>query len=604
MASSSYLESIDSQLSQWVNPTDANNNAIAATATTVANPDGNAIKPSLVTPATNVVQWVNWQSVNDSTVGDVTPLPISQKPLTPTTDVSNSDIATSNVIAADSNIVNTADSEKTSQIDLTQELSAVDKNQAETKIANAQANIAELTLNEKKQQLLKEENELKYQEDLRLNQGEEIAALKVQQASELVKNDAEAADMKAKQDKAERDAETANEVAQMQSNVAFAKLGWSFSGAAINTAQKLFTDGAYNIASLKSSNAYDYASLKVKINSVAFDHIQVISKIIQDTSEKEFASKERLREFIWNSQNNILLGKKEAQKAVQDAITTYKTEQQSREDKLYSDMNSANTRLQTATEDIQKQVTAKQTTTKSTIDLMVANGQWSKLTPIQQNEYETNAWLPLNSTSKSVITKATQNIYDSVKELAGKDVIIPNATLALMQIEVKRAMDMGIWLIQASKMALDKYKNKIPELTNALALQKTKAMNEAEKAYAEIEKTKSETEENLAQANKATADAAKAWRSWTWGWASTWSTQAKAIEYTVEEPLTWFALIAAQKLWLPTTKTITKKAMADYNPKAAGWSKWEVEWVPIHNVTKVETPSLMEQLYWDNPPIK
>ena len=558
MASSSYLESIDSQLSQWVNPTDANNNAIAATAAPVINnPDWNAISPNSVNSPTNVI--------NESKVGDVTPITNKIEPLIPTPDTTNTDIASTNVISAADNVIKTAESEKSSQVSLTQSLTDLDESQANTKIANANANLAELTFNERDQQFKKNANEMKYQEDLRLNQGEEIAALKVQQASELVRNDAEAADMKSKQDKAERDAQNAAEVAQMQSNVAFAKLGWSFSGAAINTAQKIFTDGAYNIASLKSSNAASYANLKVKINSVAFDHIQVISKIIQDTSEKEFASKERLREFIWNSQNNILLGKKESQKAVQDAITTYKTEQQSREDKLYSDMNSANTRLQTATEDIQKQVKSEETVAKTNIDLMVANGQWSKLTPIQQNELEKKAWLPPWAASKTIVTTATQMINDNVKELAGKSVMIPTATLALMQTEIQRAMNMGIWLKQATQMALDKYKNKIPELTAAMNAQKAKVVADAAKSAAELEKTKSETEENLAQANKAKADAAKAWRSWTWGsWEIKWKRYPAVTEYgEALQDIGWLPYTADGKLYT-WTQVALDKAQSDF----------------------------------------
>lgn len=530
----------------------------------VANPDGNTITTPQSPQPTNVINEVNpWQ---------ITPLPKEVVPLAETKDTTNTDISSTNVIGAAENQANLAASEKTSQLDLTQELNAVDVNQANTKIANANANIAELTAIEKQQQLDKTNNELKYQEDLRKNQEEEIASLKVQQASELVKNDAEAAELKAKQDKAERDAETANEVALMQSNVAFAKLGGSFSGAAINTAQKLFTDGAYNIASLKSSNAYNYASLKVKINTVAFEHTQAIGKLVQEVAEKEFASKERLREFIGSSQKNILLGKKEAQNAIQDAITTYKNEKQSREDKLYSDMNSANTRLQSATETIQKQVTAEETTSKSKIDLMVLNWQWSKLTPAQQNDYEDKAWLPIGSTSKSVITTATQFINDSVKELAGKAVTIPNATLALMQTEIKRSMDLWIWLKQATQMALDKYKNRIPELTNALALQKTKAMNEAEKAYAEIEKTKSETVLNAAKAEKERADAVKA--------------KAQAA--------------AAGKTWKSST-SFTPIAFKDWNGTLVQWTfektTWtyrDSNWLQVTNASAIYHPSAWE----------
>lgn len=81
-----------------------------------------------------------------------------------------------------------------------------------------------------------------------------------------------------------------------------------------------------------------------------------VNKLISDAHDKEFSSKERLRDFIGKAQTNILNSKEDSQKAIQSSISTYKTERQTREDKLYSDMNAANARVQTATKDIQAQV--------------------------------------------------------------------------------------------------------------------------------------------------------------------------------------------------------------------------------------------------------
>ena len=144
----------------------------------------------------------------------------------------------------------------------------------------------------------------------------------------------------------------------------------------------------YNLSSLKSTNAKNYADLNVKINSVQFDHIQQIGKLVQDTAEKEFASKERLRDFIGTTQNNILKNKEEAQKDIMDAIDKYKTERQTREDKLYADMNNANSNLQKATKDIQSTISTEETNAKSKIDMLINNGQWNSLSIAQKNQME------------------------------------------------------------------------------------------------------------------------------------------------------------------------------------------------------------------------
>lgn len=518
----SYLESIDSQLSQWVNPTDANNAAIAQTVA-VANPDGNAMSTATPTANTNV-------NVNQVQTWLTTPLPTEKAPLAATTDTTNADVASTNAIAAATDIQNTATSEIESQKNLTQQLSQIDTLQKNTKIESAQANLAELTVNEKTQQIQKTANELEYQDNLRKNQEEEIASLKVQQASELVRNDAEAAEMKAKTDKAERDAVDANEVAQMQSNVAFAKLGGSFSWAAINTAQKLFTDGAYNIATLKSSNAYNYASLKVKINTVAFEHTQAIWKLVQATAEKEFASKERLRDFIGNSQNNILLGKKESQSAIQEAITTYKNEQQMREDKLYSDINAANDRLSTATKEIQTAVDTRQTTEKKTIDALIANWQWSSLSAAQQNDYENNAWLPIGSVNRNTTTNITSWINSRLKEIVWSTVAIPTTTLFNMQNDIHKYMKLGYPMNTAIQMTVDKYKNQIPEAKAAIESAHKKATLTNTKTQAQIDKLNSEAKENLASIDKMKADTARAAASARSAWVASAKPNEKFLD--------------------------------------------------------------------------
>ena len=128
-----------------------------------------------------------------------------------------------------------------------------------------------------------------------------------------------------------------------------------------------------------------------KINSTAFDHQMAINKIISTSHDNEFKSKERLREFIGATQNNILVSKKEAQANIQKAIDDYKIQRQTREDKLYADMNNANARLLTATKEIQTQVQSQEKVAKDKIDMLVKNGQWATLSPEQKVDYEQKA---------------------------------------------------------------------------------------------------------------------------------------------------------------------------------------------------------------------
>ena len=150
----------------------------------------------------------------------------------------------------------------------------------------------------------------------------------------------------------------------------------------------------YNLAKLKSGNAKNYADLQVKINSTAFTHKQAINKIITDNSEAVFKSKERLRDFIGSAQNNILNNKAQTQKSIQDAIDKFKSEKQTREDKMWSDMNKANDRLLASTKEYQKTIDFTNETNKKKIDSLVTNGQWNSLSPQQRIELEKAAGIP------------------------------------------------------------------------------------------------------------------------------------------------------------------------------------------------------------------
>ena len=249
----------------------------------------------------------------------------------------------------------------------------------------------------------------------------------------------------------------------------------------------------YNLSSLKSSNAKNYADLQVKINSVQFDHIRQIGTLVVETAEKEFASKERLRQFIGDTQNNILKDKKDAQKEIQDAITTYKTERQAREDKLYTDMNNANSNLQKATKDIEATVSATQTSAKGKIDMLINNGQWSSLSIAQKNELETAAGIPVGTTANTITSKTTSAINDRLKDITGSNVVVPPVILAKMHTEIKRSLALGVPMNTATQQVVDKYANSIPAVKAA----KEAAALKGKQTAADIALTEAKTKKEL-----------------------------------------------------------------------------------------------------------
>lgn len=559
---------------ETTNPTDnVTNGWVQApfdiSSTIVKNPDGTQVNAE-ITPTTNEV-------IPSS---DITPSwALPQAPAT-------SADAANNVIAASQNIAATAQSEAASQIQLTNELSQVDKVQAETKVANAESNFKEAEKIQTNQMIQKNQNEIEYQKQLQDENSAEIANLKMIQASENALNAATAAEMKLKADNAERDAEIANDVAQQTSAIAFAKLGLSFSWAAINTSQQIYAQGARGIAELRSSNAKNYADLKVKIDSVAFDHQATINKVVADAHEKEFASKERLREFIGNAQNNILTSRKEAQTAIQDAISTYKTERQAREDKLYSDIGAANKDLLIATQTIQTTVNAKQEVVKKEIDSLIANGQWSSLSIAQQTEKELAAWLPVNSVNRTTKTNVTAWINARLTALVGAAVAIPVVTLNRMQADIDTYMKNGYPMATAIQMTVDKFKQQIPEVQRLEAANKAKATLTNAKTQAEIDKLNSEAKQNLSEIDIAKAKLSLA-KSSAASSASKWKeVKATSASFTDKN---WLPLMIVN--WAPYT------IWADWKPWTVYWTKaWET--IINKETPDSETSELIKSFIW------
>ena len=109
------------------------------------------------------------------------------------------------------------------------ELGATDTQQLQKKQQNATDNQTQFEAIQNQQIIDKTANEIEYQKQQQEDTNAELAATRLLQAAENEKQAATAAEMKIKQENAEKEATIANDVAVQTSAIAFAKLGLSFS---------------------------------------------------------------------------------------------------------------------------------------------------------------------------------------------------------------------------------------------------------------------------------------------------------------------------------------------------------------------------------------
>lgn len=567
----SFLDTYQQLVKSWVPLVEANSKAKAAVAASQVEPTPPAVTSPPVTP---------------------TPAPVAKSPavpwVTPATEVTTPTPTTENIGKMQDAITQTettAQEEVKSQLELTKELNAIDQSQLDTQIKQANVAQQEYKAVQESQMIDKTNNEMEYQKQINEQAQEDAAALKTLQEAETAKNQATAAELKTKNEAAEREMQIQNELWLQKAAISFAKLWLSFSAAAINTATQIYDSWTYNLAKLKTWNAKNYADLQVKINKTEFDHKATINKIIREASDDVFKSKERLREFIWNAQNNILNNKQSTQKQVQDAIDTYKSEKQAREDKMWSDMNKANDRIISATKEYQKTIDFSQETTKKKIDALVSNGQWASLAPEQRVQLERDAWLPAGTTQNTVVAKTTQMITEGLKALTGKAVGVPPNVLNKMHLEVQRMLKLNVPMNTAIQMTIEKYKSAIPQVKQAEDAAKNKALMDAEKAKLDAEYKQSQIDKNIASANKSS----QSWGGWKW----TTTSKLQSKYFDIETEVGWKELtILGTKIKIPWVKT-KKSVQGSYNPVTWDYTYEGKKIVPLKSSTSSSTSTIL-----------
>ena len=118
----------------------------------------------------------------------------------------------------------TASEEVKSQLELTKELNSIDQAQLDTKVKQANVAQQEYKAVQESQMVDKTNNELEYQKQINEQAQEDAAALKTLQESETAKNQAVAAELKTKNESAEREMQIQNELSLQKAAVSFAKL--------------------------------------------------------------------------------------------------------------------------------------------------------------------------------------------------------------------------------------------------------------------------------------------------------------------------------------------------------------------------------------------
>lgn len=570
------------------------------TFTYVNNPDGTPVDTS-VPPKTNVPTTTPTPTQFTPTATNVRQTSWMQ---TTWASVDTNDATSQNISDMQSVIKSTENAtvaENKSQQNLTNELNAIDTAQLETKKKDAEANQAEFKAIQEQQIAEKAKNEMDYQAELQRQQSEDTAALKTLQEGEYSQNQAILAETKAKNDADEHEMKIQNELALERNWILFSKLWLSFSGAAINTATQIYNTGMYNFTKLKTWNAKDYADLQMKMNTTAFNHKQAINKIISDNSENMMKSKERLREFIGSAQNNILNNKAQTQKSIQDAIDKFKSEKQTREDKMWSDMNKANDRLLASTKEYQKTIDFTNETNKKKIDSLVTNGQWNSLSPQQRVELEKAAWLPAWTTQNTIVAKTTQMITDWLKAIIWKAVGVPPATLNKMHLEVQRMLKLNVPMNTAVQMAIEKYKNTIPQVKQIEDAAKAKSTLDAEKLKMDLALKQSQITKNQAAAAKSLRPSG--WGSSRSSWGSGWTkaTKLQSKYFDIEEETGWTSLnILWKTISIPWQKK-KKSVQWSYNPVTWDYTYEGKKVTPLKSWNASSTSSSSNVLSLNNP---
>ena len=352
----------------------------------------------------------------------------------------------------------------------------IDQNQYENQRLAAEAYAMETDTELKRFEL--EKSKLAAEEDARIKAkaANDAANLQVLQQKEREANEAAVAAAKAKADAQEREMQIANDIELQKSNVAFAKLWLNLSTAAVTQAQQIYTTWIYNLAKLKTENAFKLADLQVSVAKVEFDHTAKINDIINKSAEDSYNIRKKLSDEIHTIKNSITMNRLERQQMIDKAVDDYQEAIYNNQDKVMSSISKANDTLSDQIKSYYETLSVKEKYNSEKIDTLITSGKWYAMTPYAQTQYEKGAGLPTWTVARKINAVIGSKIYTQAQELTWlKWITFNSGTYSLMITEAQNLTQSGVPFETAINQVISKYINESPEYKAALAKAKKDA---------------------------------------------------------------------------------------------------------------------------------
>lgn len=406
-----------------------------------------------------------------------------------------------------------------------------DKTQLEeTKLA-AEANAMEVDTELKRKQL--EDIELAKEEDRIQKQKaqEDANNLMALQAKEREQNSAAVAALQAKNDAAERELAIANDVELQKSNVAFAKLGLTLSTAAASSAQQIYTTWLYNLAKLKTEDAYNMSKLQVEVAKVEFDHTTAVNKIINDSSTKSYTIRKTLNDDIHKINNSIIDNRLSRVEKLNAVMDNYQKAIEANEENTLKLIKWSATALDDIVKSMYDTLKTKESYGQDKINTVATNGKWFTMTPSQKIEYEKTAWLPKGTVAAQIKASIGKWVVTKLEGIAN----LSSGKINWIIDEAMKLMDTwAYWLEAAIAVAL----TNSPEYQTQLKLAQAKK-NKIGWSWGGTKATSSYWTSNLVSyVNKDWVTSQANYIPWKWG--TTWYLESDWVRI----PMTWISKIS------------------------------------------------------------
>ncbi len=279
------------------------------------------------------------------------------------------------------------------------------------------------------------------------------------------KQQAELASLKAKQADEERKLAIDNDVAQQASAVAFWKLWLSLSTAWITTAQQIFTTWAYNLAKLKTENAYQYADLQEQVAKTEFEHTNAVNKIIRDSEDKSYTIRKTLNEEVYRIKNSIIKTTLDKKKAIATATEAYLKARNDNEKETLKKMQDRADLVKKENDAIYDVLKKKEEYASTHITTLVDSGRWALLPDSEKVRLEKLAWVPFWTTDMKNKALIWKNLYEQIQAvtwLKGVTLSVSDYT----KITQEASFYMANWrgMEDAMNMAINAHISKSPEM--------------------------------------------------------------------------------------------------------------------------------------------